>query len=99
MICKFAKFRPASVHSLSQLAVETEVSSRAESSLLDRLDTSPVPGSSRFSLPQPRLGPTEQDPVPLGPPRETLESILVALDIEKLVLEPIFENLSGQYSG
>lgn len=93
-----SKFRSASIHSLSQLAVETDVSSKAEISLLDQLDISSVPGSSRFTLLQPRLGTTEQAPVPLGPPRETLESILVALDTEKLVLEPIFEKLSGLYS-
>lgn len=77
--------------------VETEVSSKAENSLLDSLDGSPLPGSSRFTFLQPRLGTTEQAPVPLGPPRETLESILVALDTEKLVLEPMFEKLSGLY--
>lgn len=97
MICK-SKFRSASIHSFSQLAVETEVSSKAEISLLDRLDISPVPGSSRFTLLQPRSGSTEQAPVPLGPPRETLESILVAVDTEKLVLEPIFEKFSVLYS-
>uniref|UniRef100_A0A674PP59 Euchromatic histone-lysine N-methyltransferase 1b n=1 Tax=Takifugu rubripes TaxID=31033 RepID=A0A674PP59_TAKRU len=36
-----------------------------------------------FTLVPPRSGTTEQAPVPAGPPRETLESILVALDTEK----------------
>lgn len=79
------------VYSLSQLAVETEVSSKAESPLLDRLDVSPVPGSSKFTLLQPRAGTIEHAPVTLGPPRETLQSILVALDTEKLVQEPFSE--------
>lgn len=89
MICK-SKFLSTSVLSLSQLVVETEVSSKMESFLPDRLDISPLPGSSRLTLVQQRTGTIEQAPVPLGPPRETLESILVALDTEKYVLEPIF---------
>ncbi|XP_056873989.1 histone-lysine N-methyltransferase EHMT1 isoform X2 [Takifugu flavidus] len=68
---------------LSQLAVDTEVSSKAEHFLPDRLHISPLPGSSSFTLVPPRSGTTEQAPVPAGPPRETLESILVALDTEK----------------
>lgn len=70
--------------------METDVGSKAEISLLDPLDISPVPGSSRFTLLQPRMGTAEQAAVPLGPPRETLESILVALDTEKLVLNHSF---------
>lgn len=81
MICKY-QFLSTSVLSLSQLAVETEVGSKTESFLPDRLDISPLPGSSRLTLVQ-RAGTTEQAAVPFGPPRETLESILVALDTEK----------------
>lgn len=88
-----SKFRSVSAHSLSQSAVEAEVGSKAELLPLDRLDISPVPGSSRFTILQPRLGSAEQSPLPLGPPRETLESILLALDTEKSVLEPVFREM------
>ncbi|CAF93568.1 unnamed protein product, partial [Tetraodon nigroviridis] len=79
---------PAIVHGGTTAAVlegraDTTTGSKAEISLLDRLDISPVPGSSRFTILQPRSGTTDQSPVPLGPPRETLESILLALDTEK----------------
>lgn len=80
MICKSLS---TFVLSLSQLAVDTEVGSKAEHFLPDRLDISPLPGSSRFTLVPPSSGTTEQAPVLAGPPRETLESILVALDTEK----------------
>lgn len=74
------------VFSSSRLAMGAENSGRADSSLSIRsahgLDTS-VLGSSRTTLLQARTGTTELPPVPLGPPRETLESILVALDTEK----------------
>lgn len=80
------------VFSSSRLAVGTEVSVRADSSLPVRsahgLDPSAVPGSSRTALLQDRAETTEPLPVPQGPPKETLESILVALDTEKYVLSP-----------
>uniref|UniRef100_A0A3Q1AGV3 Euchromatic histone-lysine N-methyltransferase 1b n=1 Tax=Amphiprion ocellaris TaxID=80972 RepID=A0A3Q1AGV3_AMPOC len=46
-------------------------------------DASPVPGSSRTSSLQAAMGPTALPTIPSGAPRETLESILVALDTEK----------------
>ncbi|XP_069561835.1 histone-lysine N-methyltransferase EHMT1 isoform X1 [Brachyistius frenatus] len=73
--------------SSSCLAVGAEVSGRADSSLCAQsaqsLDASAVPGSSRTASLQAGMGPTAQLPLPPGPPRETLESILVALDTEK----------------
>nr|XP_046230727.1 histone-lysine N-methyltransferase EHMT1 isoform X3 [Scatophagus argus] len=73
--------------SSSRLAVGAEVSGRADSSLPIRsahgLDASAVPGSSRTAMLQARMGTTEPPTVPQGAPRETLESILVALDTEK----------------
>lgn len=64
-----------------------EVSGRADSSLSIRsahgLDTSAVPGSSRTAMLQAGMGAAVPPTVPPGPPRETLESILVALDTEK----------------
>lgn len=64
-----------------------EVSGRADSSLAVRsahgLEPSAALGSSRAAALQIRTGSTETPPVPQGPPRETLESILVALDTEK----------------
>ncbi len=73
--------------SSSRLAMGAEVSGRADSSLSIRsahgLDTSAVPGSSRTTILQAGTGTTESPIVPHGPPRETLESILVALDTEK----------------
>ncbi|XP_041815953.1 histone-lysine N-methyltransferase EHMT1 isoform X2 [Chelmon rostratus] len=73
--------------SSSRLATGAEVSGRADSSLSIRsphgLDTSVVLGSSRPVAPQAGMGTMEPPTVPQGPPRETLESILVALDTEK----------------
>ncbi|XP_070706429.1 histone-lysine N-methyltransferase EHMT1 [Pempheris klunzingeri] len=73
--------------SSSRLAVGAEVSGRADSSLSIRsahvLDPSAVPGASRMATLQPGTGTMEPPMVPQGPPRETLESILVALDTEK----------------
>ncbi|XP_038589635.1 histone-lysine N-methyltransferase EHMT1 isoform X1 [Micropterus salmoides] len=73
--------------SSSRLAVGAEVSGKADSSLPIRssyaLDTSAVPGSSRTALLQAGTGATVPPTVPQGPPRETLESILVSLDTEK----------------
>ena len=64
-----------------------EISCRADSSLPGRsahgFDTSAVPGLSRTIVAQVRTGPMESTPVHQGQPRETLESILVALDTEK----------------
>uniref|UniRef100_A0A8C2ZT39 Euchromatic histone-lysine N-methyltransferase 1b n=1 Tax=Cyclopterus lumpus TaxID=8103 RepID=A0A8C2ZT39_CYCLU len=65
----------------------TTGSGRADSSLSARsahgLDTAAVPGSSRSPTTLVGLGTTVPPPVLQGPPRETLESILVALDTEK----------------
>ncbi|XP_071323115.1 histone-lysine N-methyltransferase EHMT1 isoform X2 [Trachinotus anak] len=73
--------------SSSHLAVGAEASGRADSSLSVRsahgLDASAVPGSSRTATLQTTMGTTASPIVPQGPPRETLESILVALDTEK----------------
>uniref|UniRef100_A0A4W6FC42 Euchromatic histone-lysine N-methyltransferase 1b n=1 Tax=Lates calcarifer TaxID=8187 RepID=A0A4W6FC42_LATCA len=73
--------------SSSRLAVGAEASGRADSSLSVRsahgLDTSAIPGSSRTATLQASMGITASPTVPQGPPRETLESILVALDTEK----------------
>ncbi|XP_075935606.1 histone-lysine N-methyltransferase EHMT1 isoform X3 [Anarhichas minor] len=73
--------------SSSRLAVGAEVSGRADSSLSARpahgLDSSAVPGSSMTPTLLTGLGTTAPPTVPQGPPRETLESILVALDTEK----------------
>ncbi|XP_074474905.1 histone-lysine N-methyltransferase EHMT1 isoform X2 [Sebastes fasciatus] len=70
--------------SSSHLALGGEVSGRADSSLSNRsshgLDTYAVPGSSKTVT---LLAGTAPPTVPQGPPRETLESILVALDTEK----------------
>ncbi|KAG8010868.1 Histone-lysine N-methyltransferase EHMT1, partial [Nibea albiflora] len=73
--------------SSSRLAVGAEVSGKADSSLPIRsahgLDTPAVPGSSRTALLQAGTGTTESPTIPQGTQRETLESILVALDTEK----------------
>ncbi|XP_030292441.1 histone-lysine N-methyltransferase EHMT1 isoform X2 [Sparus aurata] len=73
--------------SSSRLAVGGEVSGRADSSLPIRsshgYDTSALPGSSRNAILQAGTGTTEPPSVHQGHPRETLESILVALDTEK----------------
>ncbi|XP_069370216.1 histone-lysine N-methyltransferase EHMT1 isoform X3 [Paralichthys olivaceus] len=73
--------------SSSRLAVGAETSGRADSSFSVRsshgLDTSAVPGSSRTATLQTIMGTAASPTVPQGPPRETLESILVALDTEK----------------
>lgn len=73
--------------SSSRLVLGAEASGRADSSLSVRpghgLDTSVVLGSPRNTLLQARTGATEPLPVPQGPPRETLESILLAVDTEK----------------
>uniref|UniRef100_A0A3B4TFC1 Euchromatic histone-lysine N-methyltransferase 1b n=1 Tax=Seriola dumerili TaxID=41447 RepID=A0A3B4TFC1_SERDU len=73
--------------SSSRLAVGAEASGRADSSLSVRsaqeFDPSAVPGSSRTATLQTSMGTTGSPIVPPGPPRETLESILVALDTEK----------------
>ncbi|XP_044029191.1 histone-lysine N-methyltransferase EHMT1 isoform X2 [Siniperca chuatsi] len=73
--------------SSSRLAIGAEISGRADSSLSIRsaygLDTSAVPGSSRAATLQAGTGATVPPTAPQGPPRETLESILVALDTEK----------------
>lgn len=75
------------VFSSSRLAVGSEVSGRADSSLPIRsshgYDTSALPGSSRNAILQAGTGTTEPPSVHQGHPRETLESILVALDTEK----------------
>uniref|UniRef100_A0A8C4NWJ7 Euchromatic histone-lysine N-methyltransferase 1b n=1 Tax=Dicentrarchus labrax TaxID=13489 RepID=A0A8C4NWJ7_DICLA len=47
------------------------------------LDPTAVPGSSRTAILQAGTGTMEPPTTPQGPPRETLESILVALDTEK----------------
>lgn len=64
-----------------------DVSGRADSSLSIRsahvLDPTAVPGSSRIAPLQAGMGTMVPPTVPQGPPRETLESILVALDTEK----------------
>uniref|UniRef100_G3Q1W8 Euchromatic histone-lysine N-methyltransferase 1b n=1 Tax=Gasterosteus aculeatus aculeatus TaxID=481459 RepID=G3Q1W8_GASAC len=63
------------------------VSGRADSSLstpsAHGLDTFAVAGSSRTSTPPSGLATAVLPAIPPGPPRETLESILVALDTEK----------------
>ncbi|XP_040915268.1 histone-lysine N-methyltransferase EHMT1 [Toxotes jaculatrix] len=73
--------------SSSRLAVVAEASGRADSSLSIRsahaLDISAVPGSSRTATLQASMGTTASPTVPQAPPKETLESILVALDTEK----------------
>ncbi|XP_076614216.1 histone-lysine N-methyltransferase EHMT1 isoform X1 [Chaetodon auriga] len=73
--------------SSSRMATGAEVSGRADSSLPIRsahgLDTSFVPGMSRTAGLQAGTGTMDPPAVPQGPPRETLESILVALDTEK----------------
>uniref|UniRef100_A0A3Q1IN21 Euchromatic histone-lysine N-methyltransferase 1b n=1 Tax=Anabas testudineus TaxID=64144 RepID=A0A3Q1IN21_ANATE len=65
----------------------TEVSGRADSSLpvhsVHGLDTSAIPGSSRTATLQTGYGTTATPTVFPGPPRESLEGILVALDTEK----------------
>ncbi|TKS84184.1 Histone-lysine N-methyltransferase EHMT1 [Collichthys lucidus] len=73
--------------SSSRLAVGAEVSGKADSSLPIRsahgLDTPAVPGSSRTALLQAGTGTMDSPTIPQGTQRETLESILVALDTEK----------------
>lgn len=72
--------------SSSCLTVGAEVSGRADSSLSVRsahgFDTSAVPGSSRAAPLQAGMATTALSTLTPGP-RETLESILVALDTEK----------------
>uniref|UniRef100_A0A8C9ZXX6 Euchromatic histone-lysine N-methyltransferase 1b n=1 Tax=Sander lucioperca TaxID=283035 RepID=A0A8C9ZXX6_SANLU len=71
----------------SRLAVGAEVSGRADSSLSNRsaqgLDASAVPGSSRAASLLAVAGTSVSPTVPQGAARETLESVLVALDTEK----------------
>ncbi|XP_035040196.2 histone-lysine N-methyltransferase EHMT1 isoform X1 [Hippoglossus stenolepis] len=73
--------------SSTRVSVGAEAGGRADSSFSVRsahpLDTSAVPGSSRTATLQASVGTTASPTVPQGPPRETLESILVALDTEK----------------
>ncbi|XP_058473785.1 histone-lysine N-methyltransferase EHMT1 isoform X1 [Solea solea] len=69
--------------SSSRLSVGAEVSGRADSSLCARSDSSVVPGSSRTLSLQASVVPAAPPAVQPGTPRETLESILVALDSEK----------------
>uniref|UniRef100_A0A3Q1HDX2 Euchromatic histone-lysine N-methyltransferase 1b n=1 Tax=Anabas testudineus TaxID=64144 RepID=A0A3Q1HDX2_ANATE len=73
--------------STSHLTVGSEVSGRADSSLpvhsVHGLDTSAIPGSSRTATLQTGYGTTATPTVFPGPPRESLEGILVALDTEK----------------
>uniref|UniRef100_A0A7N6C4J5 Euchromatic histone-lysine N-methyltransferase 1b n=1 Tax=Anabas testudineus TaxID=64144 RepID=A0A7N6C4J5_ANATE len=65
----------------------TTGSGRADSSLpvhsVHGLDTSAIPGSSRTATLQTGYGTTATPTVFPGPPRESLEGILVALDTEK----------------
>ncbi|XP_034565475.1 histone-lysine N-methyltransferase EHMT1 isoform X2 [Notolabrus celidotus] len=74
--------------SSSHLAAGVDVSGRADSSLSNRsshgFDTSAIPGSSRTTATLQAGAETPASPtVHQGPPRETLESLLVALDTEK----------------
>uniref|UniRef100_A0A3B5BFZ6 Euchromatic histone lysine methyltransferase 1 n=1 Tax=Stegastes partitus TaxID=144197 RepID=A0A3B5BFZ6_9TELE len=73
--------------SSSYMAVGAEASGKADSSLSVRsaqgLDASAVPGSSRTSSLQAVMGAPAPPTLTSGAPRETLESILVALDTEK----------------
>ncbi|KAM3600361.1 uncharacterized protein V6R79_022076 [Siganus canaliculatus] len=74
--------------SSSRLVTGPEVSGRADSSLSARsplgLDVSAVPGTSRtLMVQQARTGTMESPAVPQVPPKETLESVLVALETEK----------------
>ncbi|XP_026153589.1 histone-lysine N-methyltransferase EHMT1 isoform X2 [Mastacembelus armatus] len=68
-------------------AVGTDISGRADSSLsvhsAHGLDISVLPGSSRTTILQAGSGTTAPSTILPAPPRETLESILVALDTEK----------------
>ncbi|XP_007575890.1 histone-lysine N-methyltransferase EHMT1 isoform X5 [Poecilia formosa] len=73
--------------SSSCLSPVAEVSGRADSSLsvhpaLDPDDPA-VPGSSRQATLQPGIGTIAPPMLPLGTTKETLESVLVALDTEK----------------
>uniref|UniRef100_A0A1A7YZC5 Euchromatic histone-lysine N-methyltransferase 1b n=2 Tax=Iconisemion striatum TaxID=60296 RepID=A0A1A7YZC5_9TELE len=68
------------------LAPVAEVSGRADSSLPIRssgLDALAIPGSSRNAALQAEMGTPAPPTLASGAPRETLESILVALDTEK----------------
>ncbi|XP_074546297.1 histone-lysine N-methyltransferase EHMT1 isoform X2 [Halichoeres trimaculatus] len=73
--------------SYSRPAAGIDIRGRADSSLPHRsshgFDTSAVPGSSRTATLQVGAGTTASPTVHQGPPRETLESLLVALDTEK----------------
>uniref|UniRef100_A0A665XBH0 Euchromatic histone-lysine N-methyltransferase 1b n=2 Tax=Echeneis naucrates TaxID=173247 RepID=A0A665XBH0_ECHNA len=74
--------------SSSRLTIGAEVSGRADSSFSVRsshgLDTCAIPGSSRNPATlQTSMGRAASPIVLPGPPRETLESILMALDTEK----------------
>ncbi|XP_047228694.1 histone-lysine N-methyltransferase EHMT1 isoform X3 [Girardinichthys multiradiatus] len=73
--------------SSSCLAPVAEVSGRADSSLsahpTQDLDDPAVPGSSRQVSLQPGIGTIAPPTLPLGTTKETLESVLVALDTEK----------------
>ncbi|MEQ2269849.1 hypothetical protein XENORESO_010958 [Xenotaenia resolanae] len=73
--------------SSSCLAPVDEVSGRADSSLsahpTQDLDDPAVPGSSRQVSLQPGIGTIAPPTLPLGTTKETLESVLVALDTEK----------------
>uniref|UniRef100_UPI0037E77919 histone-lysine N-methyltransferase EHMT1 isoform X2 n=1 Tax=Semicossyphus pulcher TaxID=241346 RepID=UPI0037E77919 len=73
--------------SSSRPAAGSEVSGRADSSLSHRsshgFDTFAVPGSSRGATLQPGTGTAASATALQGPPRETLESLLLALDTEK----------------
>ncbi|XP_015228677.1 PREDICTED: histone-lysine N-methyltransferase EHMT1 isoform X3 [Cyprinodon variegatus] len=70
--------------SSSCLAPVAEVTGRADSSLpVEKINESAVPESSRQSSLQPGVGTTAPPTLPLGTTKETLESVLVALDAEK----------------
>ncbi|XP_071774852.2 histone-lysine N-methyltransferase EHMT1 isoform X1 [Centroberyx gerrardi] len=73
--------------SSSRLALGAELSGRADSSLSIRtghgLEIPAIPGGSRSGAPLAGMGIALTTTLPLGPPKETLESILLALDTEK----------------
>lgn len=68
------------VSSSSQLLLGSEVSGQADSSLAARAANGP---EASMAPPARVAESTEVAPVPPGPLRETLESILLALDTEK----------------
>lgn len=70
--------------SSSRLSVGSDISGRADSSLSIRFDSA-LPGSSRNATLQASVGSTPSPMVSHGATRETLESILIALDTEKYV--------------